>query len=108
MLSLFLSWSFMGCNILRWKLALGQTSCPEGDLVGSACTRSPGRRQARGEFLPVVQVSAGEGNTMATGPASITFSPTISQITRFPRSVPVPCCPGPSPTAAVSPVLSRF
>ena len=42
------------------------------------------------EFLPVVQVSAGEGNTMATGPASIAFSPTISQITRFPLSVPVP------------------
>lgn len=24
MLSLFLSWSFVGCNILRWKLALGE------------------------------------------------------------------------------------
>ena len=32
----------------------------------------------------MVQVSAGEGNTMATGPAGITFSPTISQIKLVP------------------------
>ena len=70
--------------------------------------QEPWEEAGAGEFLPVVQVSAGEGNTMATGPASIAFIPTISQITLFPLSVPVPCCPGPYPTAAVSPVLSRF
>ena len=48
MLSLFLSWSFMGCNILRWKLALGQTSCLEGDLVGQRVPGAPGGGRREG------------------------------------------------------------
>lgn len=75
---------------------------------GQRVPGAPGGGRRLRKFLPVVQVSAGEGNTMATRPASITFSTTISQISWFPLSLPLPCGPGPSPTTAVSPVLSHF
>ena len=51
---------------------------------GQRVPGAPGGGRRLRKLLPVVQVSAGEGNTMATGPAGITFSPTISQIKLVP------------------------